>query len=92
VALGGNAWIVDDGPLSHRSDAVFVTQDRRAAMLALAELGRSRVAHPFDLWLHLQDRDLIRRAEFKELCRRTVTADTGLPGVPWRLLSRSSLP
>lgn len=31
-------------------EAVFVVCDKRAAVLALAELGRHRVCHPFEFW------------------------------------------
>jgi len=42
------AWALIHGP-----ESVFVTADKRASLTALAELGRGRVCHPFDLWLEL---------------------------------------
>jgi hypothetical protein len=71
--------------LTHAEDSVFVCCDRRAVLTALAELGRGRVAHPFDLWLLLRDLGLVAPEEFDALCRSTAAADTGLPGIPWRI-------
>ena len=53
---------------AHEStDAVFVTQDKTAAFVALAELGLGRVALPFDLWCALRDAGLIDREAFDRL-------------------------
>lgn len=60
------AWMLHEGP----ADSVFVTLDKGAAYLALVELGRSRVASPFDLWDDLEKQSLITRKEFEALCRR----------------------
>ena len=64
------AWII-----AERRDAVFVTEDRKAAFLALAELGRGRVAHAHDLWLYLRDERLVDRKQFENLCRATCRND-----------------
>jgi hypothetical protein len=40
--------------LTERRDAIFVAVDKRAALLALAELGCGRVAHAFDLYYYLR--------------------------------------
>ncbi len=66
-------------------EAVFVTQDRHATVLALSELGMGRVAYPFDFWAYLMENELIGAAEFKELCVATRKQDGGLPGLPERL-------
>lgn len=67
-----------------RTDACFVTMDKIAAFLALSELGRGRVATPFDLWDDLLSGGLIKRNEFLSLCEQTYKA-VSLPGVPRRL-------
>jgi hypothetical protein len=64
-------------------EGVFVPADKRAAFLALAELGPGRVATPFDLWAHLKDGGLITTEQFTFLCERTAKGG-GLPGVPLR--------
>ncbi|MBI4700001.1 MAG: hypothetical protein HY744_02355 [Deltaproteobacteria bacterium] len=67
-------------------DAIFVAADKSAAFVALAELGRSRVASPFDLWEALRDEGRIPAEAFEKLCGRTARQLGGvLPGVPWRL-------
>jgi len=70
--------------MTERKDAVLVTLDKRAAMLALAELGRGRVAHAFDLWLHLRDGGLITETQFAAICEATRRNDHGLPDIPLR--------
>jgi len=40
------AWIISECP-----DAILVTEDKKAAFLALAELGSGCMAHSHDLWL-----------------------------------------
>ena len=67
------------------TDSVFVTHDKRAALTALAELGRCRVAHTFDLWMHLRASGRLAADQFDQLCERTARRDDGLPGVPWRV-------
>lgn len=74
------AWI-----LVHAADGVFVTADRRAALTALAELGRTRVAHPFDLWIELLNGDALTPEEFRALCNRTRQKDQGLVRMPGRV-------
>lgn len=70
-----------------RSDAFFVTQDRAAALVALAELGPGRVATPFDLWHDLEEKALISRNQCQELCDATYkSAKDLLPGIPRRIL------
>jgi hypothetical protein len=71
--------------LTHDPDAVLVTGDKRAALTALAELGRGRVAHPFELWIELLEAELIDRDGFEELCRWTKNADQGLTRTPGRV-------
>ncbi len=64
------AWVI-----SERPDAVFVTEDKKAAFLALAELGSGCVAHSHDLWLYLRDKMLIDQTRFENLCRATCRTD-----------------
>jgi hypothetical protein len=65
-------------------DGVLVILDRKAAMVALAELGRGRVASPFDYWDWLRSEGIIDDGRFRDLCAATVHEDTGLPGTPVR--------
>ncbi len=65
------------------SSAVFVAADKGACFLALGELGRSRVASPFDLWADLAARKLLTPDQYRTLCDRTFR-NGGLPGVPSR--------
>lgn len=74
--------------LTHGHSAVFVTADKRASLTALAELGRSRVCHPFDLWLELLDAALISGSGFQELCEATRKKDLGLERMPGRVRER----
>lgn len=53
------------------TEAVFVAEDKGAAFLALSELGRGRVATPFDLWDDLLRRSVIALDDFKRLCAAT---------------------
>ncbi len=64
------AWII-----SECRDAVFVTEDKKAAFLALAELGTGCVAHSHDLWLYLRDKRLVDQTQFENLCRATCKTD-----------------
>lgn len=70
--------------LTERPDAILVAVDKHAALIALAELGCGRVAHAFDLWIHLRDRSLISQQQFGGLCERTRKGDQSLPGIPRR--------
>ena len=70
--------------LTQTAEVVFVTADRRASLTALAELGRGRVAHPFDFWLHLYAGGLVNRQQVDALCDRTRRSDSGLPRLPPR--------
>lgn len=74
--------------LVHDTESIFVSSDKRAVLSALAELGRGRVAHPFDVWLDLLDRDWISSAQFDELCRVTHRHDQGLERLPARIRER----
>jgi len=60
------AWALAECP-----EAVLVTRDKRAAFLALAELGRGGAAHPSELWLQLRETRLVTEEQFKELCAET---------------------
>lgn len=71
---------------------MFVTADTRAALTALAELGRMRVAHPFDLWLHLREQGVLATSAFKALCQRTKRRDQGLERMPDRVAKFIGLP
>ena len=64
------AWAICD-----RTDAVLVVVDRRAAILALAELGCGRVAHAHDLWLHLRENGLVGPQQFDALVDATCKKD-----------------
>ena len=54
--------------LAERPDAILVTRDKRAAFLALAELGRGGAAHPTELWLYLREKNLVTADQFSDLC------------------------
>jgi hypothetical protein len=70
--------------LTERTDAILVTVDKKAAMLALAELGCGRVAHAFDLWLDLRDNHLVTDNQFAKLCQDTLRSDQGIKSMPLR--------
>lgn len=73
----------------HGPEAVFVTWDKRASLSALAELGRGRVAHSFDVWLELEHLDRVSTDQFRELCERTRNHDRdGLERMPGRVTER----
>lgn len=82
------SWAQSEGP-----DAVFVSADRAAIMIALAELGRGRVASAFDLWLDLHDKGWLSDVEFERACDLTYNhvRDGGLPRRPRRVNERLSL-
>jgi hypothetical protein len=71
--------------LEDLTDAVFVTMDKRAAFIALAELGWGRVATAFDLWSWLAREQMIDGRSRNALDATTLRQDSGLPGVPRRL-------
>jgi hypothetical protein len=71
--------------LCERPDLSFVAQDKLALSIALAELGRGRVAHSFDLWEDLRGRGVISPSDFDVACEATRKSDQSLPGIPWRL-------
>ena len=73
------AWAVTE-----KEQAVFVTSDKAAASLALAELGRSRVCHPVEFWQNLLDDGMIIKTQWQSLLQRSLREDQSLPGVPWR--------
>lgn len=71
--------------LAHElADLVFVVLDRKAAMVALAELGPGRVASPFDYWDWLRAEGVVDTAEFDQLCEQVLKDDSGFPGRPVR--------
>jgi hypothetical protein len=74
--------------LAHGTDAVLVLEDKRAALTALAELGRARVAHSFDLWIDLLDVGAVTPGEFQRLCKKTRGRDGGLNRMPSRVERR----
>ena len=61
---------------------VFVTMDKRAAYVALAELGRGRVCAPFELWDALERAGQISLETYRRLCEKTARQDQGLSAVP----------
>ena len=69
----------------HGDDAVLVTEDARAALTALAELGHRRVAHTFDLWLDLWEHGLLSVPSFQDLCERTKRRNQRLGRMPDRV-------
>lgn len=73
------AWM-----LTHDEHGVFVTADKSAAITALAELGHTRVAHPFDLWIHLLEANAVSGQEFQALCERSHGKDQRLVRMPDR--------
>jgi hypothetical protein len=73
-------------------DAVFVAMDKRAAYVALSELGSGRVVTPFDCWDGLLRGGLIARQDFDSLCDRALKGDSGLPGLPRRIADRIAIP
>lgn len=71
--------------MTEASDAIFVTFDKVAAHIALAELGGARVASTFDLWFWLADKRMISERERDALCQAFLKKDSTLPGIPLRL-------
>jgi len=73
--------------LAEAHEAIFVTMDKRAAYVALAELGPARVATPFDVWIWLHEQGLISTAQRLALAEATRKQDQGLTRLPYRLLT-----
>jgi hypothetical protein len=70
-----------------RTDSIFVTQDKGAALVALSELGSGHVATPFELWFDLRGRGLVSAEQFQRLCEstlKTLKSDSTWPGIPAR--------
>ncbi len=74
------AWALTDSD----GDSVLVTRDKHAAMLALAELGRGRVCHPYDLFERLRSQGYLTQQQFEVLMNSTSRNDPSIP-IPWRL-------
>ena len=74
------AWAMAD-PAGE--DSIFVTRDKLAAMLALAELGRGRVCHPYEFFEYLFNRGYLTEQQFGDLVDLTRKADQSIP-TPWR--------
>ena len=68
-------------------DSILVTRDKHAAMLALAELGRGRVCHAYELFEYLYSRGSLTQQKFKDLLEFTSKRDKSIP-VPLRLSPR----
>lgn len=76
------SWAQSEAP-----DTVFVSVDKGAIMIALAELGRERVASPFDLWIDLFRRRWLVESEFVRLCDHSYgQAKDLLQGKPKRIV------
>jgi hypothetical protein len=75
------AWALTDST----GESVFVTQDKHAALLALAELGRGKVCHPYELWEALLSSNVIDREQFTALMNAVCSRDKSIPDTPWRL-------
>ena len=63
--------------LNERREGILVVEDRKAAILALAELGRGHVAH--DLWLQLRDERLVDPAQFEQVCQVNCKDQSKIP-------------
>ena len=74
----GIAWLLT------QEEGIFVVTDKQATVLALAELGRGRVAHAFDFWELLHQQALFDDGDVESVTRATLKRDQGLPGLPWR--------
>ncbi|MCB9740352.1 MAG: hypothetical protein H6747_13910 [Deltaproteobacteria bacterium] len=70
-------------------EAIFVTRDKVAAFVALAELGPGRVSTPFDVWVDLQQHGMIDAACARRLHEATCRA---LHQIGGGRLSRFSVP
>ena len=74
------AWALAD-PAG--KDSILVTRDKLAAMLALAELGRGRVSHPYEFFEYLFKKRYLTSQQFDDLAVSTRKADQSIP-IPWR--------
>ncbi len=74
------AWCLHEARL-----AVFVSLDKHATYLALAELGPGRISTPFDLFAELHAEELITADQRDQAWNRTATL--GRCGVPHRLVA-----
>jgi hypothetical protein len=72
--------------------STFVTMDKRAAYVALAELGSARVSTPYDLWAWLRESGLIMEAQWQLLAEATAKQDQGMSRVPLRFTGATSAP
>lgn len=75
------AWALTDPD----GDSVFVTQDKLAAMLALAELGRTKVCHSYELWNEMLSNNYLTQQQFRDLMTASANRDKSIPAVPRRL-------
>ena len=65
-------------------DPVLVTRDKHAAMVALAELGRGGVCHPFEFFEYLRSQGCLTQQQFDNLMNSTKKHDNSI-NIPWRL-------
>ena len=70
--------------MAEAPDAIFVTMDKRAAYVGLAELGSARVSTPYDLWAWLLDSRFISEDQWRQLVDATAKQDQGMNRVPLR--------
>ena len=80
------AWALAD-PAG--KDSILVTRDKLAAMLALAELGRGRVCHPYEFFEYLFNNGYLTGQQFNDLVETTRKGDQSIP-IPWRNQNRQS--
>lgn len=66
------------------AELVFVSMDKGALTLALSELGRGRVAYPYECWEALHLSETLDDAQLEELVRRTEAKAQRVPR-PFRL-------
>jgi hypothetical protein len=72
--------------LTHpEENAVLVTQDKPAAMLATAELGIGSVCYPYELWDRLRFRGHLTEQQFTDLMNAMWKRDKTIPALPWRM-------
>lgn len=69
--------------LTEEQNRTFVTFDKGAAYLALLELGPGRVAHPVDLFWHLEQEQRLKPGAFGDLLEKSRKKEQ--LGPPWRL-------
>jgi len=74
------AWAMTDPS----GDSVVVSRDKHAVMLALTELGRGRVCHPYELFEYLLSRGYLAQQQFEDLKNIMSRSDQSIP-IPWRL-------